>query len=70
MKAVMVTGPGKVEVLEVPDPVDVLVKMKTCGVCGADPRAVHEGGIIPGASRDLRGHPGTWSTTGRETRSS
>ncbi|MEU4226986.1 zinc-binding dehydrogenase [Nonomuraea sp. NPDC026600] len=60
MKALMVTGPGKVEVLEVPDPVagpaDVLVKMKACGVCGADPHAVREGGIVPGQSQTPLGH--------------
>lgn len=60
MKAVMVTGPGKVEVLEVPDPEagpgEVLVKVKACGICGADPHAVREGGVIPGASRTALGH--------------
>ncbi|ROO87543.1 threonine dehydrogenase-like Zn-dependent dehydrogenase [Actinocorallia herbida] len=60
MKSVIVTGPGKLEIAEVPipqvGPRDVLVKMKACGICGADPHALAEGGIPAGASATPMGH--------------
>lgn len=60
MKTVMVTGPGEVQVLEVPDPAagnaDVLVKMKACGICGSDPQTARQGGIPPREGATPLGH--------------
>ncbi|MGK9146097.1 alcohol dehydrogenase catalytic domain-containing protein [Plantibacter flavus] len=60
MKSVFVTGPGMLEILEVPTPVagprDLLVQVKACGICGADPHSLHSGGVIPGAPRTAIGH--------------
>ncbi|GAA3861027.1 hypothetical protein GCM10022381_01740 [Leifsonia kafniensis] len=60
MKSVFVTGPGKLEILEVPDPVigpnDLLVKMMACGICGADPHSLHDGWVVPGTPRTALGH--------------
>lgn len=60
MKSVFVTGPRKLELLDVPDPVagpkDLLVRMKACGICGADPHALADGGLIPGVARTALGH--------------
>jgi len=51
MKAVVVTAPGELATVEVPipdvGPKDVLVAVKACGICGADPHALAEGGIPP-----------------------
>lgn len=60
MKAVAVTGPGKVEILDIETPKagprDVLVQMRACGICGADPHTLEQGGLIPGAVRTAMGH--------------
>ena len=60
MRSLTVTGPGRLEVVEIPEPVagprDLLVKVKACGICGADPHALREGGIVPGASSTALGH--------------
>lgn len=60
MKSVIVSGPEQLEVVEIPVPEigtgDVLVRMKACGICGADPHAFQAGGIVPGASHSAMGH--------------
>lgn len=60
MRVSMVTGPGKTEVLEVPDPApgaaDVLVKMKACGICGSDSLYIAMGGLPPHTGRMPLGH--------------
>ncbi|MFE3825367.1 zinc-binding dehydrogenase [Streptomyces sp. NPDC059092] len=60
MKSVTVTGPRRLQTIDIPRPVagprDVLVKMKACGICGADPHALQEGGIMPGAASSPMGH--------------
>ncbi|MFK0154772.1 zinc-binding dehydrogenase [Streptomyces sp. NPDC090493] len=60
MKSAVVTGPGRLEITDVPvpetGPEDVLVKVRACGVCGADPHALHQGGIVPGAASTAIGH--------------
>ena len=60
MRVAMVTGPGKTDVLEVPDPspgpADVLVKMKACGICGSDSLYIAMGGLPPHTGRMPLGH--------------
>lgn len=60
MRVSMVTGPGKTEVLEVPNPApgaaDVLVKMKACGICGSDSLYIAMGGLPPHTGRMPLGH--------------
>lgn len=60
MRVAMVTGPGKTDVLEVPDPTpgpaDVLVKMKACGICGSDALYIAIGGLPPHHGRMPLGH--------------
>lgn len=60
MRAVMVTGPGITEVVEVPDPSvgpsDVLVKVKACGICGSDALYISIGGLPPHQGRMPLGH--------------
>ena len=60
MRVSMVTGPGKTEVLEVPDPIpgpaDVLVKMRACGICGSDALYIAMGGLPPRNGRMPLGH--------------
>ncbi len=56
----MVTGPGRNEVVEVPDPSvgpkDLLLKMKACGICGSDALYTAVGGIPPRAGATPLGH--------------
>lgn len=60
MRSVVVTGPDKVEMLEVETPVagprDVLVKMKASGICGSDAMYIHYGGIPPHVGSTRLGH--------------
>lgn len=60
MKAVVVTAPGELATVEVPvpsvGPKDVLVAMRACGICGADPHALAEGGIPPHLEPTRLGH--------------
>jgi L-iditol 2-dehydrogenase len=60
MKAAMVTGPGKAEVLEVDTPTpgsrDVLVRMRACGICGSDAFYISIGGIPPRQNCTPLGH--------------
>lgn len=60
MKSVVVTGAGSVEIHEVPvpspGPQDALIRIKACGICGADPHTVSEGGIPPLMGATPLGH--------------
>ncbi|MGE2735907.1 zinc-dependent alcohol dehydrogenase [Mycolicibacterium vaccae] len=60
MKAVVVTGPGCAEVVEVPTPrvgaQDVLVRMRACGICGSDALYIAIGGIPPREGATPLGH--------------
>jgi 2-desacetyl-2-hydroxyethyl bacteriochlorophyllide A dehydrogenase len=60
MKAVLVTGPGTTDVVEVPTPTagptDVLVKIRACGICGSDTFYIAIGGIPPRAGATPIGH--------------
>ncbi|MCZ9880595.1 zinc-dependent alcohol dehydrogenase [Arthrobacter sp. B2a2-09] len=60
MKVATITGPGQLEIIEaaIPEigPADVLVRMKACGICGADPHALAEGGIPAGRPSTPIGH--------------
>ncbi|ADJ48948.1 threonine dehydrogenase and related Zn-dependent dehydrogenase [Amycolatopsis mediterranei S699] len=62
MKSVLVTGPGRVDVVEVPKPSpgprDVLVRMRACGICGSDAYYVTIGGIPPRQGATPLGHEG------------
>ncbi|MEV7038420.1 zinc-binding dehydrogenase [Amycolatopsis sp. NPDC051061] len=62
MKSVVVTGPGRVEVVEVPKPSagpkDVLVRMRACGLCGSDGYYIARGGIPPREGATPLGHEG------------
>jgi L-iditol 2-dehydrogenase len=60
MKLSMVTGPGKVEVVEAAQPeagrTDVLVRMRACGICGSDALYVAIGGVPPRQGCTPLGH--------------
>ncbi|MFE7742274.1 zinc-binding dehydrogenase [Nocardia sp. NPDC057455] len=60
MKSVVVTGPGRTDVVDVadprPGPADVLVRMAACGICGSDAMYTAIGGIPPRAGRTPLGH--------------
>jgi len=60
MKSVIITGPDKVEWVDVPEPVagpgDVLLAMKACGICGSDAMYTHFGGIPPNVGSTRLGH--------------
>lgn len=60
MKAVMVTGPGTNEIVEVEVPVagpnDVLVRIRACGICGSDHMYTTYGGIPPRQGATPLGH--------------
>ncbi len=49
MKALIVTAPDTVELLDVPAPTagpnDIIVKIKACGICGSDAMYAHMGGL-------------------------
>jgi 2-desacetyl-2-hydroxyethyl bacteriochlorophyllide A dehydrogenase len=60
MKAVMVTAPGQVEVVEVPEPTpgprDIVVRPRACGICGSDAYYIAIGGIPPRQGQTILGH--------------
>ncbi|MGE2729607.1 zinc-dependent alcohol dehydrogenase [Mycolicibacterium vaccae] len=60
MKAVVVTGPGEADVIEIPTPHvgahDVLVRMRACGICGSDALYIAIGGIPPREGATPLGH--------------
>ncbi|SNT36329.1 zinc-dependent alcohol dehydrogenase [Rhodococcoides kyotonense] len=60
MKSVFVTGPGKLEVLQVSEPQagpdDLLVRVMACGICGADPHTLKQGSVVAGAEQTALGH--------------
>jgi 2-desacetyl-2-hydroxyethyl bacteriochlorophyllide A dehydrogenase len=60
MRAVLVTGPGTTEVVEVPTPSvgpeGVLVRMRACGICGSDGHYIARGGIPPREGATPIGH--------------
>lgn len=60
MKASVVTGPGKAEVLDTERPEvgprDVLVRMRACGICGSDAFYITIGGLPPRQGRTPLGH--------------
>ena len=60
MKISMVTGPGKVEVVDADRPEvgprDVLVRMRACGICGSDAFYITIGGIPPRQGHTPLGH--------------
>jgi len=60
MTVSMVTGPGVVEVVDVPQPQagakDVLIRMRACGICGSDAFYITIGGIPPRRGRTPLGH--------------
>jgi L-iditol 2-dehydrogenase len=51
MRAALVTGPEKTEVVDVPTPAvgpnDVLVRIRACGICGSDTLYISIGGLPP-----------------------
>ncbi|WP_200807961.1 zinc-binding dehydrogenase [Demequina sp. NBRC 110056] len=60
MRSVIITGPGNLQSSTVPVPTigadDVLVRIRACGICGADPHALAEGGIPAGTPETPLGH--------------
>ncbi len=60
MKAVMVTAPGQVEVVDVPEPTpgprDIVVRPRACGICGSDVYYIAIGGIPPRQGETILGH--------------
>lgn len=60
MKASVVTGPGKAEVLDAErptvGPTDVLVRMRACGICGSDVFYITIGGLPPRQGHTPLGH--------------
>jgi 2-desacetyl-2-hydroxyethyl bacteriochlorophyllide A dehydrogenase len=60
VKASVVTGPGKAEVLDTDQPRtgpnDVLVRMRACGICGSDAFYITIGGIPPRQGHTPLGH--------------
>lgn len=60
MKASVVTGPGRAEVLDTErpgvGPRDVLVRMRACGICGSDAFYITIGGLPPRQGHTPLGH--------------
>jgi 2-desacetyl-2-hydroxyethyl bacteriochlorophyllide A dehydrogenase len=60
MKASIITGPGKVEIVEYPTPTvgseDILVKIRACGLCGSDNLYISIGGLPPHQGTMPLGH--------------
>ncbi len=60
MRTVVVTGPGRVEMLEQQAPTagprDLLVKVRACGICGSDSFYISLGGIPPREGATPLGH--------------
>lgn len=51
MRAAIITGPDKTEIIDIPTPTvgpnDVLVKIRACGICGSDTLYISIGGLPP-----------------------
>ena len=60
MRSVIVTGPGTIDVIEVPTPTcgpsDILVRVRACGICGSDTFYIDIGGIPPRQGATPLGH--------------
>lgn len=60
MRSVRVTGPDRVEWVEIAEPVvgprDVLLAIRACGICGSDAMYAHVGGIPPRQGDTPLGH--------------
>lgn len=60
MRTVVVTGPGRVEMVEQQAPTagprDLLVKVRACGICGSDGFYISLGGIPPREGATPLGH--------------
>ncbi|MBD7957755.1 alcohol dehydrogenase catalytic domain-containing protein [Microbacterium sp. Sa4CUA7] len=60
MRSVLLSGPQQLEIREIEPPIagddDIVVRIRACGICGADPHAVAQGTIIPGAAQTALGH--------------
>jgi threonine dehydrogenase-like Zn-dependent dehydrogenase len=60
MKSVYVTGPDRVEWVDIDmpgtGPADVLLRIKACGICGSDALYAHVGGIPPRQGATPLGH--------------
>jgi 2-desacetyl-2-hydroxyethyl bacteriochlorophyllide A dehydrogenase len=60
MRASIVTAPGQTEVVDAPmpavGPMDVLVKMRACGICGSDALYISLGGLPPRQGQMPLGH--------------
>jgi 2-desacetyl-2-hydroxyethyl bacteriochlorophyllide A dehydrogenase len=60
VKAATVTGPGRAELLDAPQPLvgpkDVLIRMRACGICGSDAFYIAIGGIPPRQGCTPLGH--------------
>jgi 2-desacetyl-2-hydroxyethyl bacteriochlorophyllide A dehydrogenase len=60
MRASVVTAPGQTQVVELPKPavgpMDVLVKIRACGICGSDALYIALGGLPPRQGQMPLGH--------------
>jgi 2-desacetyl-2-hydroxyethyl bacteriochlorophyllide A dehydrogenase len=60
MRASIITGPNRIETIEVPTPVvghaDILVRIRACGLCGSDAFYLAIGGLPPRQGRMPIGH--------------
>lgn len=60
MRAAIITGPGKAEIVETPTPsvgpTDVLVRIRACGICGSDTFYLSIGGLPPRQGNMPLGH--------------
>ena len=60
MKAVMVTAPGQVKVVDIPEPTpgprDIVIRPRACGICGSDTFYISIGGIPPRQGKTILGH--------------
>lgn len=60
MRSAKVTGPGEVQVVEIPipevGPRDVLLRVRACGICGSDTFYISIGGIPPRQGDTHLGH--------------
>jgi threonine dehydrogenase-like Zn-dependent dehydrogenase len=55
MRAAVVTAPGTIKVVDVPQPEvgprDILVRVRACGICGSDALYIRTGGVPPRRGR-------------------
>jgi threonine dehydrogenase-like Zn-dependent dehydrogenase len=60
MKAAVITGAGKAELVDLPRPTagpdDVLVRIRACGICGSDTFYISIGGLAPDQGHMPLGH--------------